>query len=195
MGVLGIVPPYQTLQIIWFLLNDWERAEWLNVRQQVKCRALRYQSKIGSSSKLEVALFSRKSSNHVCIEPEIVAWSIVIMDAVNGLGSLNLAWSMNLYWVWILPSLHGGGLIVPPDWLLHELYLCCCAPGWITCPRHPCEQTYANMHTWKYTCTKWYIPSNEAVSQKWLCQVDVHVNNSIKVGSPHSAQWDLEKFL
>lgn len=122
------------------------RAGRLTVKK-VKCRALRYQSKMSSSSKLEVALFSPKSSNHICIEPEIVGWSIVIMDAVNGQGSLNFAWSMNLYWVWILCSLHGWGCIVLPDWLQCELYLCCCAPGWITCPRHPYEQTYANMHT------------------------------------------------
>lgn len=33
MGILGIVPPYQTLQIIWFPLNGWEsRAEQLTVK-------------------------------------------------------------------------------------------------------------------------------------------------------------------
>lgn len=150
---------------------------------------------MSSSSKLEVALFSRKSSNHVCIEPEIVGWSIVIMDAVNGQGSSNLAWSMNLYWVWILHSLPGWGLIVLPDWLLHELYLCCCAPGWITCPRHPCEQTYANMHTYTSAHTKWYIPSNEAMNQKWLYQVDVHVNTCIIVWSKSFNKARAEKII
>lgn len=114
---------------------------------QVKCRALQYQPKKSASSKLKVALLNHNSSNHIWIEPEIVGWSIVIMDAVNSQGSLNLAWSMNLYWVWILQSLHRQGLILLPDWLLRELYLCCYAPGWITCPRHSPEQTYANMHT------------------------------------------------
>ena len=137
---------------------------------------------MSSSSKLEVALFSRKSSNHIYIEPEIVDWSIVIMDAVNDWGSLNLAWSMNLYWVWILHSLHGLGFD-STAWLAaaRALFMLLCprlnhlpqASMWIDIGEHA--------HKPRYTHTKWYIPPNEAVSQNWLHQADVHINNCIIV--------------
>lgn len=54
---------------------------------------------------------------------------------------------------------------------------------------------HKHAHIHKYTHTKWYIPSNEAVSQKWLYQVDVHANNCIIVWSKSFNTAQPERFI
>lgn len=121
---------------------------------------------MSSSSKLEVALFDCKSSNHVGIEPEIDAWSIVIMDAVDGRRSLNHGPWISMYGFCV--SLHGWGLIVLPDWLLCSVYAALFqASVWTDKHAH----THKIMKQWAFT--------------RWIS-----VNICMMVKSSNSVQFD-----